>query len=52
MPRADTEGVLASIARWLVPGGRLSLITVPYDIEDLPVDFPGPVRLTSRRSIC
>ncbi|HEY3708921.1 MAG TPA: class I SAM-dependent methyltransferase [Amycolatopsis sp.] len=48
MPRADTEGVLAAIARWLVPGGRFSLITVPHDIEDVPVDFLGhPVRITS-----
>jgi SAM-dependent methyltransferase len=48
MPRADTEGVLAAITRWLAPGGRFSLITVPSDIEDVPVDFLGhPVRITS-----
>ncbi|HVV07772.1 class I SAM-dependent methyltransferase [Amycolatopsis sp.] len=48
MPRADTEAVLANVARWLVPGGYLSLITVPMDAEELPVDFLGhPVRITS-----
>jgi SAM-dependent methyltransferase len=48
MSRADTEGVLADIARWLVPGGSLSLVTVPMDAEDVPVEFLGRlVRLTS-----
>jgi SAM-dependent methyltransferase len=48
MSRADTESVLAEIARWLVPGGYLALVTVPADIEDVPVDFLGhPVRITS-----
>jgi trans-aconitate methyltransferase len=48
MSRSDTEAVLADIARWLVPGGYLSLVTVPMDAEDVPVDFLGhPVRITS-----
>ncbi|GAA5168145.1 MULTISPECIES: class I SAM-dependent methyltransferase [Amycolatopsis] len=48
MPRADTEAVLARVAEWLVPGGYLSLITVPMDAEDVPVEFLGhQVRLTS-----
>jgi SAM-dependent methyltransferase len=48
MSRADTEGVLADIARWLVPGGYLALVTVPMDAEDVPVEFLGrPVFLTS-----
>ncbi|GHF33597.1 SAM-dependent methyltransferase [Amycolatopsis bartoniae] len=48
LPRADTEAVLAKIARWLVPGGHLSLVTVPMDAEDVPVEFLGhPVRITS-----
>ena len=48
MPRADTEAVLNDIGRWLVPGGYLSLVTVPMDVEDLAVDFLGhEVRLTS-----
>ncbi|WP_370950281.1 class I SAM-dependent methyltransferase [Amycolatopsis sp. cg5] len=48
MSRADTGSVLANIARWLVPGGHLSLVTVPADVEDLTVDFLGrSVQLTS-----
>lgn len=48
MPRADTEAALAKIARWLVPGGYLALVTVPMDAEDVPVEFLGfPVRITS-----
>ncbi|GAB2997459.1 class I SAM-dependent methyltransferase [Amycolatopsis acidiphila] len=48
MPRADTEAVLRDIARWLVPGGHLSLITVPMDAEAVPVRFLGhEVELTS-----
>ncbi|HVW41459.1 MAG TPA: class I SAM-dependent methyltransferase [Amycolatopsis sp.] len=48
MPRAGTEAVLKNIGRWLVPGGYLSLVTVPMDVEDLPVDFLGhEVHLTS-----
>ncbi|OXM53390.1 SAM-dependent methyltransferase [Amycolatopsis thailandensis] len=41
MPRADTEKVLGDIARWLVPGGFFSLVTVPLDAEDVPVEFFG-----------
>jgi SAM-dependent methyltransferase len=41
MSRSDTAGVLAKIARWLVPGGHLMLITVPLDVERLPFEFLG-----------
>jgi hypothetical protein len=41
MSRKDTEGALADIARWLVPGGLFSLVTVPRDAEDMPVAFFG-----------
>ncbi|MBB4684268.1 class I SAM-dependent methyltransferase [Amycolatopsis jiangsuensis] len=41
MPRADTEAALADIAGWLAPGGRLALVTVPSDVEDVPVEFLG-----------
>ncbi|WP_414941328.1 class I SAM-dependent DNA methyltransferase [Amycolatopsis sp. cmx-11-51] len=41
MPREDTEAVLADITRWLVPGGLLALVTVPRDVEDVPVEFFG-----------
>ncbi|WP_328608451.1 methyltransferase domain-containing protein [Amycolatopsis sp. NBC_00345] len=41
LPRADTEAVLADIARWLVPGGQLVLVTVPMDVEGLRVPFLG-----------
>ena len=48
MPRADTAAVLKNIGRWLAPGGYLSLVTVPMDVEDMPVEFLGhEVRLTS-----
>ncbi|MFD8495212.1 class I SAM-dependent DNA methyltransferase [Amycolatopsis sp. NPDC059657] len=48
MSRAETESVLAKIARWLVPGGYLSIVTVPKDIEEVDVDFLGrTVRVTS-----
>lgn len=48
MSRADTAGVLAKIASWLVPGGYLMVVTVPLDGEQLPGDFLGhPVELTS-----
>lgn len=48
LPRADTEAVLRNIARWLVPGGHLSLITVPMDAEAVPVEFLGhEIELTS-----
>jgi SAM-dependent methyltransferase len=48
MSRAETESVLADIAGWLVPGGYLSMVTVPLDAEDVPVDFLGhPVHITS-----
>ncbi|WP_246272528.1 class I SAM-dependent methyltransferase [Amycolatopsis acididurans] len=41
MPRADTEAVLGAIASWLVPGGYLSFVTVPMDVENVPVEFLG-----------
>jgi ubiquinone/menaquinone biosynthesis C-methylase UbiE len=41
MSRADTVAVLTKIARWLVPGGLLMLITVPLDVERLPFEFLG-----------
>jgi SAM-dependent methyltransferase len=41
MSRKDTEGVFADIARWLVPGGLFSLVTVPRDAEDVPATFFG-----------
>jgi len=48
MSRADTAGVLAGIARWLVPGGYLLVVTVPLDGERLPSEFLGhPVEITS-----
>ena len=48
MSRADTAGVLADVARWLVPGGYLMAVTVPLDGERLPGEFLGhPVELTS-----
>ena len=48
MSRADTAGVLAGIARWLVPGGYLMVVTVPLDGERLPGEFLGhPVEITS-----
>ncbi|WP_033289611.1 class I SAM-dependent DNA methyltransferase [Amycolatopsis jejuensis] len=48
MTRAETGQVLASAARWLVSGGRFALVTVPADLEDVPVDFLGhQVRVTS-----
>ncbi|MFI5607747.1 class I SAM-dependent DNA methyltransferase [Amycolatopsis sp. NPDC051903] len=48
LSRAETGTVLGKIARWLKPGGQLALITVPADIEDVPLDFLGhAVRLTS-----
>lgn len=48
MSRAKTESVLAKIAGWLVPGGYLSIVTVPKDIEEVDVDFLGhTVRVTS-----
>ncbi|MEV4597081.1 class I SAM-dependent methyltransferase [Amycolatopsis sp. NPDC049253] len=48
MTRAETESVLGKIAGWLKTGGRFALITVPKDIEDVPLDFLGhAVRLTS-----
>ena len=48
MPRADTAAVLADIARWLVPGGWLSLVTVPTDQEREVEDFFGHrVEITS-----
>lgn len=48
MSRADTAGVLARIARWLVPGGYLLVVTVPLDGERLPGEFLGhPVEITS-----
>jgi len=48
MSRADTAGVLADIARWLVPGGLLALVTVPLDVEGLSTEFLGhPVQITS-----
>lgn len=39
MSRAETESILARIARWLVPGGLLALTTVPLDAERVPVRF-------------
>ena len=48
MSRVETAGVLADIARWLVPGGLLALVTVPLDAEGLSTEFLGhPVRITS-----
>ncbi|QRP43529.1 class I SAM-dependent methyltransferase [Amycolatopsis sp. FDAARGOS 1241] len=48
MTRAETETVLGKIAGWLKPGGQFALITVPADIEDVPLEFLGhAVRLTS-----
>lgn len=48
LPRAETERVLGRIAGWLAPGGRFALVTVPGDIEDLPIDFLGhAIRVTS-----
>ena len=48
MSRADTAGVLADIARWLVPGGLLVVVTVSLDGERLPGEFLGhPVEITS-----
>ncbi|MGW4486570.1 class I SAM-dependent DNA methyltransferase [Amycolatopsis sp. NPDC004368] len=48
LTRAETEGVLGKVAAWLKPGGRFVLITVPGDIEDLPIEFLGhPIRVTS-----
>lgn len=41
MSRADTVGVLRSIARWLVPGGWFMLVTVPHDGEQEPAAFLG-----------
>jgi SAM-dependent methyltransferase len=41
MSRSDTAAVLAKIAKWLVPGGHLMLITVPLDVERLPFEFLG-----------
>lgn len=48
LPRAETERALGRIAGWLAPGGRFALITVPADVEDVPVDFLGhTIRVTS-----
>lgn len=48
MSRTDTAAVLADIARWLVPGGWLALVTVPMDGERVPFDFLGSrVEITS-----
>ncbi|MFD2473088.1 class I SAM-dependent DNA methyltransferase [Amycolatopsis silviterrae] len=48
LPRAETEQVLGRIAGWLAPGGRFALVTVPADIEDVPIDFLGhSIRVTS-----
>ena len=41
MSRPDTAAVLAKIAKWLVPGGYLMVITVPLDVERLPFEFLG-----------
>jgi hypothetical protein len=48
MSRADTAAVLARIARWLVPGGTFTTVTVPLDAEAVPGEFLGhPVEITS-----
>ncbi|MFE3175815.1 class I SAM-dependent DNA methyltransferase [Amycolatopsis sp. NPDC059090] len=48
LSRAETEQVLGRIAGWLAPGGRLALVTVPADIEDVPIEFLGhSIRVTS-----
>ncbi|WP_326834289.1 class I SAM-dependent methyltransferase [Amycolatopsis rhabdoformis] len=48
LTRAETEGLLGKVAAWLKPGGQLVLITVPGDIEDLPIEFLGhAIRVTS-----
>jgi SAM-dependent methyltransferase len=48
MSRADTVAVLAKIARWLVPGGLLTSVTVPLDGERVPGEFLGhAVEITS-----
>ncbi|WP_116201466.1 class I SAM-dependent DNA methyltransferase [Amycolatopsis circi] len=48
LSRADTERALDRIAGWLAPGGRFALVTVPADIEDVPIEFLGhSIRVTS-----
>ncbi|MET9263929.1 methyltransferase domain-containing protein [Amycolatopsis sp. NPDC004079] len=48
LSRAETERVLGRIAGWLAPGGRFALVTVPADIEDVPIEFLGhSIRVTS-----
>ncbi|TCK24578.1 class I SAM-dependent methyltransferase [Pseudonocardia endophytica] len=48
MPRPELDATLARITAWLVPGGRLSLATVPVDADGLDVPFLGqPVRAYS-----
>jgi ubiquinone/menaquinone biosynthesis C-methylase UbiE len=48
MSRADTAAVLADIARWLVPGGWLVIVTVPTDREREVEEFFGyQVEITS-----
>ncbi|WP_409181445.1 class I SAM-dependent DNA methyltransferase [Amycolatopsis sp. VS8301801F10] len=48
LSRTETEQVLGRIAGWLAPGGRFALVTVPGDIEDVPIEFLGhSIRVTS-----
>ncbi|PKV95951.1 methyltransferase family protein [Amycolatopsis echigonensis] len=48
LSRAETERVLGRIAGWLAPGGRFALVTVPADIENVPIEFLGhSIRVTS-----
>ncbi|SFQ63039.1 class I SAM-dependent DNA methyltransferase [Amycolatopsis rubida] len=48
LTRLETERALGRIADWLAPGGRFALVTVPADVEDVPVAFLGhSIRVTS-----
>lgn len=48
MPRPELDATLARMAAWLVPGGRLSLATVPVDADGIDIPFLGqPVRAYS-----
>ncbi|MEY9946028.1 class I SAM-dependent methyltransferase [Kitasatospora sp. GAS1066B] len=41
MPRSDLDRTLERIADWLVPGGHFIFATVPFDAENLPVEWLG-----------
>lgn len=48
LSRTDAVTALARISRWLGPGGRLALSTVPADVDDVTIDFLGhPLRVSS-----